>query len=59
MTMAAKPKTPTYEYHGEVMNEPTATVDVEAIKVRLNQLGAQGWKLVAFTGVVAWFVKGP
>ena len=54
--MADEKKT-TYEYHAEVMNVPAATVDIHAVNERLNQLGADGWKLVCFTQTVAWFIR--
>ena len=52
-----QPKVPTYEYYGEMIAIPDATVDLEAAVARLNELGRDGWKLVGFTRTIAWFVR--
>ena len=47
-----------YEYRGENLGGGVPSDDNAArVSARLNELGAEGWRLVAFTGGIAWFLR--
>jgi hypothetical protein len=48
-----------YEYLAERLteNDRAAPGGGETIIARLNELGAQGWQLVAMTDPLAWFMR--
>ena len=57
MAEAKNPPPQLYLYHAEIMPVAGVTVAVDPIVARLNELGAEGWQLVCFTGTIAWFMK--
>ena len=47
-----------YEYLGEslTVGAPSSENAAEAV-AQLNARGAEGWRLVVFTGAIAWFTR--